>query len=69
MKAYVSFPPYQGGVASYTSSLEDVSKWVGGVGRRLTRKIRRGSGAAGAEHKQAEDNKLEGEPSAAEIRR
>ena len=49
------------GAASYTSSLEDVGKWVGGVGRRLTRKIRRGSEAARAEpQKQTEDKDLEG---------
>ncbi|RPB22935.1 hypothetical protein L211DRAFT_850344 [Terfezia boudieri ATCC MYA-4762] len=71
---YVSFPPYQGGgvsgVASYTSSFEDVGKWVGGVGRRLTRKIRKGSGAVGAEPQmQTEDKKLEEGTPVAEIRR
>jgi len=56
------------GMASYTSSLEDVGKWVGGVGRRLTRKIRRGSEAAGAEpQNQTEDKKLEEGTSVAEI--
>lgn len=47
VKEYVSFPPYRegqgNGVSSYASSLEDVRDWVGGVGRRITRRIRRGS--------------------------
>ncbi|KAF8419865.1 hypothetical protein EV426DRAFT_710890 [Tirmania nivea] len=73
-KEYVSFPPYQGGgvsgVTSYASSLEDVGKWVGGVGRRLTRKIRRGSEAAGAEpQKQTENKNSEDGTPAQEIRR
>ena len=57
-------------MASYTSSLEDVGKWVGGVGRRLTRKIRRGSEALGAESQnQTEDKALEEGAPVAELRK
>lgn len=63
-KMYVSFPPYQaesgGGVGGYAaSSLEDLGTWVGGMGRRLTRRMRRGSEAQQAKAGETEFDKSE----------